>query len=246
MGSALSRVFRRSVVTTFLAGVFVILPIAITLAIMGWAGAKVQEFVGPGSLVGRALRNVGLRFVTNDTVALLIGWALVILAIWVLGVVVRSKAKGKVKGLIDYSINRVPLVRSIYGPVSQVVGMLKREEKADMLRMPVVFCRFGKQHSAGMLGLLASQRKYRFGGQECVVVYLPTSPIPMSGGIIFAPAELVEKVDMKVDDLMRIYFSLGVMAPESVPEGCVVPEPDGDAPPGDRGPTPLNDTPLAC
>ena len=60
-------------------------------------------------------------------------------------------------------------------------------------------------------------------GRKYQVVYLPTSPVPMSGGIIFAPVESVHKVDMKVDDLMQIYFSIGVMSPKVIPQKYVAP-----------------------
>ena len=55
-------------------------------------------------------------------------------------------------------------------------------------------------------------------GSECLACYIPTSPVPMSDGIVFVQVAKVMNVDTSVEDLMQIYFSLGVMAPKVVPE----------------------------
>jgi uncharacterized membrane protein len=216
-------------VSTFLSGLFVILPVAITVAIMAWAGGKLTEMLGPDSVVGGALRSVGLRFVTDERVATVIGWALVIGGICAVGLLAKSLARNRIEGLLERMMNRIPLVGSVYGPVAQVVGMLKKDDKAQMEGMAVVFCWFGGEHGGGgVLGLRASQQTYRFRGEDCQIVYVPTSPVPMSGGILFVPSNLVHKVDMAVDDLMKIYFSLGVLAPQALPERYKRP-PQGDA-----------------
>ena len=45
----------------------------------------------------------------------------------------------------------------------------------------------------------------------------------MSGLVVFAAADSVQKVDMKVDDLMKICFSIGVMSSKVIPDQYVVP-----------------------
>ncbi|MFP6575591.1 MAG: hypothetical protein VB912_10590, partial [Pirellulaceae bacterium] len=80
------------------------------------------------------------------------------------------------------------------------------------------------QHGGGFLALLSSEKIYHFGGRDCYIVYIPTSPIPMSGGIVFVPVDLVQQVDMEVEHLMQIYLSLGVMSEVVVPEKYIQPE----------------------
>ena len=82
---------------------------------------------------------------------------------------------------------------------------------------------FEGEAGAGFLGLLASDQVYRFNGQACQIVYVPTSPLPMSGLVVFAAADSVQKVDMQVDDLMKICFSIGVMSSKVIPDQYVVP-----------------------
>ena len=212
MSRVIARIWQRGVVSTFLAGFFVVLPVVITIGIMGWAGSLIAD-----SVIGRGLRAVGLKFVADEMVATVIGWVIVLAIIWTLGVLVKTMAKNRAEKWAESLFNRVPILKSIYGPVSQVVGMIKGGDDSQMQAMSVVFCDFGAEHGGGFLALLAGSQVYRFADQDCHLVYIPTSPVPMSGGIVFVPTQKVQAVDMDLDALMQIYFSLGVMATKTVP-----------------------------
>jgi len=218
MGKALGKTVTRGIVATFLTGLLTLLPIIITIALMAWVGSYVSAFLGPDSAVGKALRAVGLAFVTNNIVASVLGWVVVIVAIWVFGLLVRITARSRIESCVNSLINRIPVVGGIYKSVTQVVGMLKKDDKSQMKGMPVVYCRLGKTPATGFLGLLASDRIFRFGEEDCHLVYIPTSPVPMSGGLLFAPVACVAKVEMSVDEMMKIYFSLGVLSSQVISE----------------------------
>ena len=215
--------WKKGILSTFLAGLFALLPIVITLGIMAWAGGLLKVWLGSGSFVGKALSRLGLRFVTDPTVASILSWVAVLLAIWLLGVLLKSVGKKRIEKAFHATIERIPLVNVLYRPVAQVVEMLQRDPTDKLQGMTVVYCAFGGEGGAGFLGLLVSDQLYNFNGQACQVVYVPTSPVPMSGAVIFAAAHSVQQVDMKVDDLMKIYFSIGVLSSKVVPDQYVVP-----------------------
>ena len=215
--------WQKGILSTFLAGLFALLPIVITVGIMAWAGGLLKDWLGSESFVGRALSQLGLRFVTDPTVASVLSWVAVLLAIWLLGVLLKSVGKKRIEKAFHATMERIPLVNVLYGPVAQVVDMLQRDPTDKLQGMNVVYCAFGGEAGAGFLGLLASDQVYRFKGQACKVVYVPTSPLPMSGAVVFIAADSVQKVDMKVDDLMKIYFSIGVLSSKVIPDQYVVP-----------------------
>lgn len=224
MRQALTWFWKTGILSTFLAGLFALLPIVITLGIMAWAGGFLKQWLGPESFVGRALSQLGLRFVTNPTVASVLSWVAVLLAIWLLGVLLKSVGKRRIEKTLHAAMERIPLLNIFYKPVAQVVEMLHRDPKDKLQGMTVVYCAFGQEGGAGFLGLLVSDQHYRFNGQTCQVVYVPTSPLPMSGAVIFAAADSVQQVDMKVDELMKIYFSIGALSSKVIPHQYVVPQ----------------------
>lgn len=154
--------------------------------------------------------------------AVVLSWVAVLLAIWLLGALLKSVGKKRIEGAFHAAMERIPLVNVLYGPVAQVVDMLQRDPTDKLQGMNVVYCAFGGEAGAGFLGLLASDQVYRFKGQSCQIVYVPTSPLLMSGLIVFAAVESVQQVDMKVDDLMKICFSIGVMSSKVIPDQYVV------------------------
>jgi len=210
-------IWSRGILGTFAAGMFVILPFVLTIAIIGWIGTWVVALIGPGSSLGNALRSLGLWYVADPTVAEVIGWVLVLVGIWALGLVVKSTTRARISEGFDSVMGRIPLVGSVYRPVSQVVGLLRKDGEADVRAMTVVYCWFGDERSGGFLALLVSPTKYRLEDRDCCLIYIPATPLPMSGGLVFVPVEKIRPLDMSVDDLMKVYLSLGVLAEQVIP-----------------------------
>ncbi|KAF0113419.1 MAG: hypothetical protein FD150_2047 [Rhodobacteraceae bacterium] len=53
-------------------------------------------------------------------------------------------------------------------------------------------------------------------GEASLLIYLPTSHLPMSGDLVFVPrASVTPQSDLNVDDLLRIYVSLGSLVPDT-------------------------------
>jgi len=217
MNRLLNWLWKQGIVSTFLAGLFTVLPVVITIAIISWVAGKLHAVFASDTFIGQTLIRLG-GTVSPESGGMLVGGVLVLVGVWCLGLLVKWTARHRLEDVFHAAVNRVPLVGAIYKPVSQVVGMLKRDDSSEMGAMNVVFCAFGAEQGGGFLALLASPHHFRFADQDCYVIYIPTSPVPMSGGIVFVPTSAVHRVDMSVDDLMQIYFSLGVMASQVVPE----------------------------
>ena len=217
MRKFLLTLWNRGFIGTFLTGLFALLPLVITLWIMNWVAGTLRGVVGPESVLGRGLHTIGLRFAANQYVATAIGWIFVVGAIWLVGLLVKGSARYRWQEWFDGTFRKIPVVKSVYGPVKQVVELFSKQDDSAVSGMQVVYCYMGDDESTGFLGLLPSTDVYRFKNKECHVVYLPSAPVPMTGFNMFIPVEHVEVVDMGVEDLMQVYFSLGVMTSSVVP-----------------------------
>jgi uncharacterized membrane protein len=185
----------------------------ITFAIVGWVVKFINGIIGPQSLVGRGLGNLGRYFSEDSIIAQLIGWVIVLAAIFLIGVFVRMKMQSVGGHWLNAAFQRIPLIGMVYGTASQFVGMLNKQDKSDLAGMSVVMCKFGDRGGCGILCLMPSPEKYRFGERDYQAVYIPTSPVPMTGGLIFVPVDDIIPLEMSVDKLMSIYLSMGVTAP---------------------------------
>ncbi|MDX2265941.1 MAG: DUF502 domain-containing protein [Hyphomicrobiales bacterium] len=223
----LSRFWRNSVIGTFFAGALFLLPVVVTFVIITWIVNLVRGQLGPDTFLGDLLTRLGIVIIgpEQNTYAFWLGLVIALIGIWFLGAIVKSQAKSIAQDAIDRIFARVPLIRSIYSPVARVVRLATNRDggAGDFSGMTVVSCRFfGDEHGVDILALLASQEVYLMGGERRRLVYLPAAPIPMSGGLVFMPESDVFPVpDMKVDDLLKVYVSLGALAPETMPAGLI-------------------------
>jgi uncharacterized membrane protein len=208
----------RPILRCFVAGVFAVLPLIITVAAVVWVAEFLAGLLGPKAFLGKTLERLGLHFASNTTLAYLFGWILVLAAIFVLGVLVEMGAKRLIQGGIDGLANRVPFLGGLYGTARQLVGMMDRKESADLKGMSVVFCIFGKDTGAAFLALLPTPERFRVGDVDYHAVIVPTAPVPMGGSLIFVPVGSVRPANMSVDAFMSIYVSMGVTGPQFLPE----------------------------
>jgi uncharacterized membrane protein len=245
----ISRFWRTSVIGSFLAGLLFLMPIVLTVVIVAWIVNLLRGVIGPGTVLGNLLTQGGnylLGLPNQDTLAFWLGAAIALAGIWFLGLIVKTRAKHIIQDYLDRLLTRVPLIRSIYSPVSRVIRLATgggTGAPGDLSSMSVVSCRFGgADNGVDVLALLASNHVYNIAGERRRLVYLPTAPIPMSGGLVLvAEAAITAVPDMKVDDLLKIYVSLGALTPEVMPGAIAAtlppqPQPrteprDGAAPP---------------
>jgi hypothetical protein len=142
--SVLRRIWHASIIGNLVAGSLVILPFVLTVLIIRWVINWMVSAFGPGTLFGDLIIIYGQAFVgpKREYIAFLIGAIAVLIAIWLLGLAVRTRAQRTFAHVLDDIFSKVPLFRSIYRPVSQVVRMFAGSN-ADLSRLPVVMCRLG-------------------------------------------------------------------------------------------------------
>ena len=187
-----------SIAATWLAGLLVLLPLALTLAVLTWSVSLVNGLLGPGSLVGRVFGALGYPFSANPGLAYLFGSLVVAGLIYLLGVLVRSGLQGPLRRLTDRTLRRIPIVGGVYNVADRFVGLLDQQKGG-----------------AGVLALAPSPTPVAIEGRSYVAVLIPTAPVPFGGALLYVPAEWVKPANIGVDKLTAVYVSMGITPPPS-------------------------------
>jgi len=205
-----------SIGATLLAGLLVLLPIALTITVLGWVVSLLLKFIGPGSFVGRLFAAIGYPFSSNSQLAYLLGTLILLAGIFVLGLLARAGLEGHLKALADRTVRRIPLIGSLYGLADRFVGVLDQKPGADIGAMKPVWCFFG-ENSAAVLALAPTSEPVDIGGRNYLAVLVPTAPVPFGGALIYVPVEWVRPTEIGVERLTTIYVSMGITPPTDAP-----------------------------
>jgi uncharacterized membrane protein len=201
-----------SIAKTWLAGLLLLLPLALTVAALVWVFNLLNRFVGPDSFVGRLFAWLGYPFSSNPGLQYVFGTLVLLALIYLLGLIVESGVKGPLRGLAERTLRRIPVVGSLYGLADKFVGLLDQKQGADIGAMSPVWCFFGGE-GAAVLALAPSAQPLQIEGRSYVAVLVPTAPVPFGGALIYVPAEWVRPANFGVDKLTAIYVSMGITPP---------------------------------
>ena len=112
-------------------------------------------------------------------------------------------------------LDRIPLVRSIYSAVKQVTETVLSSDGDTFSEVYLIeyprkglwtLC-FKTSNSPNVIDKVANA--------DLVTVFVPTTPNPTSGFILFVPINEAYKLDIEVEDALKLVMSLGVVSPDS-------------------------------
>lgn len=207
----------RSLATTWLAGLLVLLPLALTVALLGWSLSVLNRIVGPGSLVGGIFASLGYPIAGDSPLAYVLGTLLLIVAIYLLGLAVQAGLERPLSRLFDLTLRRIPLVGTVYNLADRFVGLLDQKQATDIGAMSPVWCFFGGDGVA-VLALAPSSQPIEIDGRSYFAVLVPTAPVPIGGGLLYVPAAWVRPAEIGIDKLTATYVSMGLTPPLPAPK----------------------------
>lgn len=221
---------RRSVLaglrSSFLTGLIVIAPIGLTgwliWTVVGWVDSFVWPFV-PNSYHPTELLNSILGRTGEDRIEVNVrGLGVIVFLIFT--IIVGWMAKGLIgrsflrwaEGLVD----RMPVVRSIYNGVKQLAETVFSQsdasfEKACLVQYP--------RKGIWAIAFISTKARGEVNtnipvDEDKIAVFLPTTPNPTSGFLLFLPKSDVIPLEMKVEDAAKLVISAGLVYPNGTPE----------------------------
>jgi len=117
--------------------------------------------------------------------------------------------------LINHLITKVPLIRIVYTAIQQILeSILLNDKKAFSKVVLIEYPRKGI-YSLGFISTETGELISQPIGEKCYTVFIPTSPNPTSGMMIFVPQKEVIILNMSVNDAAKLVMSGGVVGENS-------------------------------
>jgi uncharacterized membrane protein len=143
-----------------------------------------------------------------------VGLLMTLLLIFLVGLLAANILGKKLVGFGEALVEKIPIVRSIYNGTKQVVlSIAQTDSNAFRSCVLVEFPRKGVYvigfATGETLGEVREKTKVRM-----VNVFIPTTPNPTSGFLIFVPKEEVIELEMPIEDGVKMIISGGIVTPE--------------------------------
>jgi len=185
----------------FLTGIVVIAPVGVTAYVLWWIFANLDRILGRlFNVIG--IRIPGLGLVVLIAIVIAVGWA-------------AHQAVGREFIAISRDwLKRFPLTRTIYSAASQIVEQIVGEDRKFFKACVLVEYPRPGCWAIGFLTSEAADEISDAAQADAVSIFLPTTPNPTSGYIVFLPRTQVRRLDMTVEEGFKLVVSAGAVTPE--------------------------------
>jgi uncharacterized membrane protein len=198
----------------FLTGLIICAPVAITVwlvrSFIEWADSWVKpylpSFYNPDNYLPVAIPGFGLL--------------VAIVVITLVGFLTANLVGRSIVNIGESLLNRTPLVRTIYKSLKQIFQTVLQDQsssfkKAGLIEYPspglwsMVFI------ATDVKGEIAAKFDER--GLDMVAVFLPPTPLPTAGFLLFVPRDKIILLQMSAEDAAKLLISGGLVAPDYKP-----------------------------
>jgi len=188
----------------FLIGLFSILPIAATLWMIKFI---LTFFSGPAqSIINKILPEIPF----SSNISWVVGFLLTIVFVLLCGYIVSSVFGKILFKKIESIISYIPIVNSLYVTIKGITDSISSSKKQAFSK--VVVLEYPKR-DIWTLALVTGESKNQ-DGLEFYHLFLPTSPNPTSGYMLYIEKDKAIETDLSTDEAIKIIVSRGAISPD--------------------------------
>jgi uncharacterized membrane protein len=207
MKTHLRRYFLSNLRKYFISGLLIWVPILVTILVIKFLADLLDSIFmvlpksyQPDALVGIHLPGFGVL--------------VILILIIVTGAVAANFLGSRLVLIWDNLIGRIPVIRSLYMGVKQVMETLFTPGGQSFRKVLLVeYPRKDMWTLAFQTGDATPEVQTLVNGEPMVSLFVPTTPNPTSGFLIMVPKKDVIELSMTVDQALKFVISLGVMQP---------------------------------
>lgn len=191
--------FARHLKAKFVTGLFVVVPLGITIFILKFL------FNFADGILGTYLDYIFSLFIHRDYHIPGLGMLTGAVVIYICGILATNVMGTRIIKYWDRVLTRIPLVKSIYISSKQLTQVFKEGKTSYRRAVFVEWPRPGVKAVGFVTGEVERL------GERLVVVYVPTMPNPTSGFALFFREDEVHDCGMSVEEAVKFVVSGGAV-----------------------------------
>lgn len=232
--SVLQRI-KQDLKNDLIAGLLVVIPLATTIWLTYTIASWVVDFL---TQIPKQVNPFNdLNPLLGDLLNLLVGLAVPLLCILIIGLMARNIAGQWLLNFGERLLQAIPLAGAVYKTLKQLLETLLKDSSNKFRRVVLVeYPRKGMWAIAFVTSVLSPQIQPHF-HEEMLSVFIPTTPNPTTGWYAVVAEDEVINLSMSIEDAFKIVVSGGIVSPAAI-SGAAIGSLEG------RNLDPLREAPL--
>ncbi|MDB9492609.1 DUF502 domain-containing protein [Dolichospermum circinale CS-534/05] len=196
-----------------IAGLLVLIPLATTIWLTITIATWVINFL---TQIPKQLNPFdGLNPILVNILNLLVGLAVPLLSILVIGLMARNIAGKWLLDVGEQLLHAIPLAGQVYKTLKQLLETLLKDSHGKFRRVVLVeYPRQGIWAIGFVTGIISHEIQNHI-SRPVISIFVPTTPNPTTGWYAIVPEEEVINLSISVEDAFKIIVSGGIVAPNT-------------------------------
>ena len=186
----------------FFVGLISIIPIGIIYVIIKWV---LELSIGPAQSI-----LINLLPSEDQSIVWFIAFILTVLFILFCGYIISSLFGKFLFSEIEKIISQIPVVNSLYQTVKSITDSISNKDKQAFSK--VVLIEYPRK-DVWTIAMVTGESTNK-DGKKFYHLYLPTTPNPTSGYMLYIAVEDVVETDMTTEEAMKVVISGGTLSPD--------------------------------
>lgn len=216
--------FMQDLKNDLIAGLLVVIPLAttiwLTFTIASWVIdflTKIPKQINPFD---------GLHPILVNLLNLLVGLAVPLLSILLIGLMARNIAGRWLLDVGERLLQAIPFAGSVYKTLKQLLETILKDSNSKFRRVILVeYPRQGVWAIGFVTGTISSDIQSKM-ATPMLSIFVPTTPNPTTGWYAIVPEDEVLNLSMSVEDAFKLIISGGIVSPSSAIVGVPAPTPE--------------------
>jgi uncharacterized membrane protein len=203
---------------SFLTGVVVATPVTVTLWLIYIFISFVDSTIKP-LIPDRYNPETYLPFALPG-----MGLIIAVLGLTLLGALAANFFGRTLLAVGERIVNTMPLIRNIYGALKQLVETVLAGQNNAFKEVVLVEYPMSGSYAVAFVsshGKGAIRHHVGKGKEEVIGVFVPTTPNPTSGFLLFVPRSKAIPLDISIEEAAKLIISFGLVTPDRLPEGAL-------------------------
>jgi uncharacterized membrane protein len=209
-GKLYSGGFKKNTRRKMIAGLLVVLPVFVTFFVIKFLFTMIGGILSP--VVVRAVGFFGFspNSKVDEFIITSVAFVLTFAALYFIGVIATNFLGKFVINLFETIVHNVPIIKNVYTSSKKLLEIISLPTTQSFKRVVIVeYPRVGMKAFAFVTGSVKTKS-----GSELSSIFIPTTPNPTSGFLIYLPEQDIEETDLSIEEGMKLIVSGGILVPE--------------------------------